>query len=195
MVKEKVVTKFIKPFVEFEDELLIDDFDSDDKDFEPTELVTDFRDLTRSRSPEIPQDDLAKLSLSDDFMAKSPQVVEFPEVKQVKEEISTTITAPIVPSRAHSVGPDTSRVAEESGGLWIRCTRCGKKNDLDCNFCGKCGLQIHRVVSIAEPEAEATIDDPEVVRNMKYHYKRPVFCFGPRGISEINGSLLILLCR
>ena len=73
-------------------------------------------------------------------------------------------------------------IQEESCSIWIRCVRCGKKNEIDCNFCGKCGLQIHKTVSIVEPEAEETLS-PEVTRNIKYHYKRPVFCFGPRGNS------------
>lgn len=68
-----------------------------------------------------------------------------------------------------------------SSTIWISCVRCGKKNEIDCNFCGKCGLQIHKTVSIVEPEAEENLS-PEVTRNIKYHYKRPVFCFGPRGI-------------
>jgi hypothetical protein len=70
---------------------------------------------------------------------------------------------------------------DTSSAIWISCVRCGKKNEIDCNFCGKCGLQIHKTVSIVEPEAEENLS-PEVSRNMKYHYKRPVFCFGPRGI-------------
>lgn len=75
---------------------------------------------------------------------------------------------------------NNSPIKEESCSMWIRCVRCGKKNEIDCNFCGKCGLQIHKTVSIVEPEAEET-SSPEVARNIKYHYKRPVFCFAPRG--------------
>ena len=76
-----------------------------------------------------------------------------------------------------------SPIEEESCSMWIRCVRCGKKNEIDCNFCGKCGLQIHKTISIVEPEAEETLS-PEVTRNIKYHYKRPVFCFSPRGNSQ-----------
>ena len=70
--------------------------------------------------------------------------------------------------------------SDEDSKLWICCARCGKKNEIDCNFCGKCGLQIHKIVSIVESETKETLS-PEVSRNIKYHYKRPVFCFGPRG--------------
>lgn len=73
-----------------------------------------------------------------------------------------------------------SPVDDSNSSMWIRCVRCGKKNEIDCNFCGKCGLQIHKTVLIVEPEAEEKLS-PEVSRNIKYHYKRPVFCFGPRG--------------
>lgn len=79
-----------------------------------------------------------------------------------------------------SISKNNSPIEEEICSIWIRCVRCGKKNEIDCNFCGKCGLQIHKTVSIVEPEAEAT-SSPEVTRNIKYHYKRPVFCFAPRG--------------
>ena len=71
-------------------------------------------------------------------------------------------------------------VEDDNSIMWIRCVRCGKKNEIDCNFCGKCGLQIHKTVSIVERETEEELS-PEVSRNIKYHYKRPVFCFGPRG--------------
>lgn len=70
--------------------------------------------------------------------------------------------------------------SESEGGIWISCVRCGKKNEIDCNFCGKCGLQIHKKVTIVEPEAADNLS-PEVSRNIKYHYKRPVFCFGVKG--------------
>lgn len=165
-------------FIEYEDEDGIDfeqeveDFDSDDKDFPADEIITDFRDLNnRSKSPELPTEEeatetdlLMKLSLSEEPL------------------MAASLSGPtIVPLRSSSNSlPPASGGAEESG-LWIRCTRCGKKNDLDCNFCGKCGLQIHKVISIAEAESDAETTSPEVVRNIKYHYKRPVFCFGPRG--------------
>ena len=74
---------------------------------------------------------------------------------------------------------------EASSTILISCVRCGKKNEIDCNFCGNCGLQIHKKLSIIEPESEESLS-PEVSRNIKYHYKRPVFCFGPRG--NINYS-------
>jgi len=76
---------------------------------------------------------------------------------------------------------NTKYDGDTSSTMWISCVRCGKKNEIDCNFCGKCGLQIHKTVSIVEPETEENLS-PEVSRNIKYHYKRPVFCFGPRGI-------------
>jgi hypothetical protein len=70
---------------------------------------------------------------------------------------------------------------QSNSSMWVRCVRCGKKNDFDSNFCGKCGLQIHKVVSIVEIDAEEK-NSPEIIGNIKYHYKRPVFCFGPRGM-------------
>lgn len=85
--------------------------------------------------------------------------------------------APLTTSMRHA----TTTPVEEDHGMWIRCTRCGKKNEIDCNFCGKCGLQIHRVVNIVEAQTDAA-QSPEVARNIKYHYKRPVFCFGPHGM-------------
>lgn len=95
--------------------------------------------------------------------------LESKEVRIAKDESNFTKNSPKYEN-------DTTRST-----MWISCVRCGKKNEIDCNFCGKCGLQIHKTVSIVEPEAEENLS-PEVTRNIKYHYKRPVFCFGPRGI-------------
>ncbi len=146
-----------------------EDFDSDDKDFPADEIITDFRDLTRTHSPELPiEDELASLRLSEELLIKD---LVPPKLEDV---------APPLRSSSQSLPPVSAGASEETG-LWIRCTRCGKKNDLDCNFCGKCGLQIHKVISIAETESNTETTNPEVVRNIKYHYKRPVFCFGPRG--------------
>lgn len=87
---------------------------------------------------------------------------------------------PITEIDASAPKNNTTHESDTSSTIWISCVRCGKKNEIDCNFCGKCGLQIHKTVSIVEPEAEENLS-PEVSRNIKYHYKRPVFCFGPRG--------------
>ena len=88
--------------------------------------------------------------------------------------------ATILKNEATSPKNNTSPKSESNSTIWISCVRCGKKNEIDCNFCGKCGLQIHKTVSIVEPEKDENLS-PEVSRNIKYHYKRPVFCFGPRG--------------
>lgn len=95
----------------------------------------------------------------------------------------TTDRSKLAELKTNSPSPSTqikSPSTESEGGIWISCVRCGKKNDIDCNFCGKCGLQIHKKVTIVEPEAASNLS-PEVSRNIKYHYKRPVFCFGVKG--------------
>lgn len=91
--------------------------------------------------------------------------------------------AKLIPAADEVKEPAATITAIEDQSMWIRCSRCGKKNEIDSNFCGKCGLQIHKVVDIKElvEDAVAATDDIEVAQNIKYHYKRPVFCFGPSG--------------
>lgn len=185
-----------------------DDFDSDDKDFPTDEVITDFRDLPRTHSPEIPFEE-AELEDENDilgskltsFLLEKTQQLATQEESQVQtppiaEPVMPMPATPDVPSRssARSIPPPGTATNAEDSGLWIRCTRCGKKNDLDCNFCGKCGLQIHKVISIVEAESDTENTNPEVVRNIKYHYKRPVFCFGPRGNSAFTYTCTQIYC-
>lgn len=111
-----------------------------------------------------------EINLSIDFVSES--------LSQLNLEPKKTPTSK---SEVNYPKNNTKYYDNTSSTMWISCVRCGKKNEIDCNFCGKCGLQIHKTVSIVEPETEENLS-PEVSRNIKYHYKRPVFCFGPRGI-------------
>lgn len=107
--------------------------------------------------------------------------IDISEVSQSLSQLKLERQAvPILNNEAISSKNNTSPKSEGNSTIWISCVRCGKKNEIDCNFCGKCGLQIHKTVSIEEPETDENLS-PEVSRNIKYHYKRPVFCFGPRG--------------
>lgn len=146
--------------------------DNYSSELEPTHELTTTNDLNSklhnspaSASPEIIAKDIDSVSSSLSQLELNPKKAE----KTIKE-----VSSPINKS---------SHDYDESSTMWIRCVRCGKKNEIDCNFCGKCGLQIHKTVSIVEPEAEEQLT-PDVARNIKYHYKRPVFCFGPKGNNE-----------
>lgn len=130
---------------------------------EPSQDAKDIDNSPTSSSQEDQADDIDSVSSSLSQLELNPRNDE----KPIKE----------VPSSNNKSSNDN----DEGSTMWIRCVRCGKKNEIDCNFCGKCGLQIHKTVSIVEAEAEEQLT-PEVTRNIKYHYKRPVFCFGPKGM-------------
>lgn len=132
-----------------------------------------------STSADINENDIKQAQIRDDVIAKSPEE----EMEFVFKNLGRLHLGHSENASQYNSIPSPNFIApvnEENSSMWIRCVRCSKKNEIDCNFCGKCGLQIHKAVSIVESEAEHDMN-PEVVHNIKYHYKRPVFCFGPKG--------------
>lgn len=156
--------------------------DSLNSDFEDNEPEFEYSpdDMT---SPEIVLETTHEEPISN---STTPSTVEGKDIdiSDVSQSLSRLKLEPqsvsILNNEATSLQNNTSPKSEDNSTIWISCVRCGKKNEIDCNFCGKCGLQIHKTVSIVEPETDENLS-PEVSRNIKYHYKRPVFCFGPRG--------------
>lgn len=112
--------------------------------------------------------------------AVEEEIVSLDNVSKTLSQLNLEAKNVVISKNETSSPKNSTYENDTSSTMWISCVRCGKKNEIDCNFCGKCGLQIHKKVSIVEPEAEENLS-PEVSRNIKYHYKRPVFCFGPRG--------------